>query len=165
MSATPISWPESLAADDLRALGLSLTGRNQLHDQAVRSRAPSVEPEEDYGAPIEPVTLVLDYKDRKLAACYYLAADCRICVLDDAADVYAPYDRVEAIRFAVQPDLVLLSSRAAEAFLADQPIEQTADAEDGDEAEEQATEEIALLRQVHRKEIRPVADVSWTCDV
>lgn len=164
MSATPISWPTSIAPTGRDQARPDASRAGDTSDPAIRSRAPSRDgaaaagEEEDYGARLPQIILALDYKDRKLAAAYYKAIERKLYVLDDAAKVYAPFDRVDLVRVATQPELALVSSRAAEAFLADQPIEAPIDADGGEEEDERMSDEIALLKHVPRTEVRPVAD-------
>lgn len=70
---------------------------------------------DDFGDVIEPCIAVFDFKDKRVGCAFYRSHTKQLFVATDSEDSFA-FDHFKLMRFQIEPDAVLLTSRAQEAF-------------------------------------------------
>ncbi|ORY78537.1 muts domain V-domain-containing protein [Protomyces lactucae-debilis] len=73
--------------------------------------------EDDFGNVLEPVIASFDYKDKKLGIAFYAREQATLFIAQDIQHEAPPcFDAMKRARFQIEPDVILLSSRADDAF-------------------------------------------------
>lgn len=70
---------------------------------------------DDFGDVIEPCVAVFDYKDKRIGCAFYRSHTKQVFVAMDFEDSFQ-FDHLKLMRFQIEPDTILLTSRAQEAF-------------------------------------------------